>query len=425
MSVLETRRRFLKAAVAASAGGAARTAGGAVSASLLVSLGCSWPGGARTSRRARPALGFLRQTDAASLLLAEELGFYAKGDLSPTFQRAASPNELKDRLAAGELLATQLPASLPLAIAHARPAPAPDDLITLLVLSHNGSAVTLARDLCEGVAFLDLPGLARALRPRMAAGPLVFAVPAVGGCEDLLLRYLLAAAEVPLDKVQIRALSADRMLPELRDDHIVGFAAADPWPALAIQQDVGFTFATAQDIWKTAPRSVLVTTRRALDERRAELKAVVRAVMETSVWLDVPANRVRLTVGEVLARHQNLDLDAGPIRSRLTSVYDLGCHLGERDFEDDMLFFHHGGRVNSPRRADALLYLALLARFGLIPSPPRPEAVARSIRDDLYLEVAREMGVVVPDDMRPFVITLDTVRFDPNAPAEWPRLWKP
>lgn len=420
MSFSRTRRRFLQGAAAAASSAGAWS----LSAGAAASLSCSWPGGSRASRRARPVLGFLRQTDAASLLLADELGFYAKNDLAPRFQRGASPNELKDRLTAGELLAAQLPASLPIAIAHARATPSPDDLITLLVLSHNGSAVTLARDLCEGVKFLDLAGLAQALRPRMAAGPLTFAVPVVGGSEDLLLRYLLAAAEIPLDKIQIRVLSADRMLPELRDDHITGFSAPDPWPALATQQDVGFTFATAQDIWKTGPRSVLVTTARMLEGHRSELKAVARAVMETSVWLDVPANRARPTIGEVLARHTNLDVDSGPIRSRLASVYDLGCHLGERDFEDDMLFFHHGGRVNAPRRADALLYLALLARFGLVPSPPRAEAVARSIRDDLYHEVAREMGVVIPDDMHPFVVTLDAVRFDPSAPGQWPSLWK-
>ena len=385
---------------------------------------CSWPGGTRTSHRPRPVLGFLRQTDAASLLLADELGFYSKNDLAPRFQRSASPDELKDRLTAGEFLAAQLPLSLPIALAHARAAPAPDDLVTLLVLSQNGAAVSLARDLCDAVKFLDLPGLASALRGRRATGPLTFAVPLIGGCEDLLLRYLLAAAKVPLEEVQFRVLAADRMLPELRDDRIVGFAAPDPWSALAAQQDVGFTFATAQDIWKTGPRSALVTTVKALTERRAELKAVARAVMETSVWLDVPANRARPTIGEVLARHQNLDLDSGPIRSRLASVYDLGCRLGERDFEDDVLFFHHGGRVNAPGRADTLFYLALLARFGLVPSPPRVEAVARSIRDDLYHEVAHAMGLLIPDDMRPFVVTLDAVRFDPNRPADWPGLWK-
>jgi nitrate/nitrite transport system substrate-binding protein len=387
------------------------------------SSSCSWTNSSRESRRAHPALGFLRQTDAASLLLGDELGYYAKHNLAPRFHRSASPGELKDRLAAGDLLAAQLPASLPVALATERPVASPDDLVTLLILSQNGSAVTLARDLCEGLKFLDLVGLLKALLPRMAQGPLLFAVPAAGGSDDLLLRYLLAAAEIPAQKVQIQVVPADRMLAELRDDRIIGFAAPDPWSALAVQQDVGFTFATAQDIWQTAPRSALVTTVKTLGEHRAELKAVARAVMETSVWLDVPANRARPTIGDVLARHQNLDLDSGPIRSRLTNVYDLGCHLGEHDFEDDMIFFHHGGRVNSPRRADALLYLALLSRFGLVPAPARTDAVTRSVRDDLYQEVAHEMGIVIPADMRPFVVTLDAVRFDPNAPSEWPQLW--
>jgi len=386
---------------------------------------CSWTSGARQKHRARPALGFLRQTDAASLLFAEELGYYAKQALSPTFHRAASPVELRERLASGELVAAQLPASLPIALAGAGTPSAPSDLVTLMILSQNGAAVTLARDLCEGVKFLELEALRKAIQRRASTAPAVFAVPVAAGGDDVLLRYLLAAAGVPRTRVQIEVVPADRMIAELRDERIVGFAAPDPWSALAVQQDVGFTFATAQDIWQTAPRSALVTTERALDQHRAELKAVVRALIETSVWLDVPANRARPTIGEVLARHQNLDLDSGPIRSRLANVYDLGCKLGERDFEDDMIFFHHGGRVNAPRRADALLYLALLTRFGLLPSPANPAMIDRTLHDDLYKEVAREMGVSVPDDMKPFVVTLDAVRFDPNAPAEWPGLWSP
>ena len=160
-----------------------------------------------------------------------------------------------------------------------------------------------------------------------------------------------------------------------------------------------------------------------LAARRSDLRALARAAIESSVWLDVSANRARSLVGETLARRQNLDLDAGPIRARLGSVYDLGCRMGERDFEDDILFFHHAGRVNLPRRADAYFYLALLARFGFGPSKPDPTVADRTIRDDLYREVARDMGVSLPDDMKPFVITLDAVRFDPNTPAEWSRLW--
>lgn len=380
---------------------------------------CAWSGGSPERQWGRPALGFLRQTDAASLLLGEELGYYGKQGLAPSFHRAGSPVELKNRLLAGEVVAAQLPASMPIALAALGDS---SSLVTLMYLSQNGSAVTLARDVCDGVKFLDLDGLRKAMPPREAA-PLVFAVPSSDGPNDLLLRYLLAAAGVAPARVQIVVTPAERMIPDLRDERIVGFAAPDPWPALAAQQDVGFTFATAQDIWRTAPRSALVTTVKALTERRSELKAIVRAVIETSVWLDVPANRARPTIGDVLARRQNLDLDAGPIRSRLGSVYDLGCRLGERDFEDDLLFFHHAGRVNFPRRADALLYLALLGRFARRDLSARQPAVEQSIRDDLYREVAREMGVSLPDDMKPFVITLDAVRFDPNAPAEWPGLW--
>lgn len=386
----------------------------------------AWTTGGCSRRSDEPIVklpvGFLRQTDAASLLIAEELGTYAKHGVVPALRRGASPADLAARLTVGELVAAQLPASLPLLRAMKADKPQPTDLVTLMVLSHNGAAITLARDLCQGVKFLDLVGLREALARRAAGSPVSFAVPAIGGTDDLWLRYVLAAAGVPQSRVNVVEVPAERMLPDLREERIVGFAAPDPWPALAAAQDVGFTFATAQDICRYAPRSVLATTSAMLNERRPELKKLVRAVIEASVWLDTPANRARPLLAETLARRQGLDLDAAPIRARLGSVYDLGCRLGERDFEDDMLFFHHAGRVNLPRRADALLFMALLARFRLAPTGAA-DAVDRAIRDDVYRELARDMGVPLPDDMKPFVVTLDAVRFDAAVPADWPGLW--
>jgi nitrate/nitrite transport system substrate-binding protein len=357
--------------------------------------------------------------------MAEELGAFSKHGLAPVLQRSTSPIELKDRLLAGELVAAQLPFSQSLALSAAAPpgAAGPTDLVMLAVLSQHGAAVTLARDLCEGVGFLNLDSLRAALARHAAGGTAVFAVPVLGGTTDLLLRYLLGAAGVSADRISFVAAPMERMLADLRAERIVGFAAPDPWPAMAAQQDLGFTFATAQDIWRESPQTALVTTLRTLGARRSELKALLRAIMEAAVWLDVPGNRSRPLLGEVLARQRGLDLDPRPIRARLGSVYDLGCRLGERDFEDYILFFHHAGRVNLPRRADALLFLALLARFGLAPASPRIDVIDRAIRDDLYREVAREMGIPLPDDMKPFVVTLDAVRFDPNTPGQWPTLW--
>ena len=59
----------------------------------------------------------------------------------------------------------------------------------------------------------------------------------------------------------------------------------------------------------------------------------------------------------------------------------------------------------------------LAARLG------RLDGVGACIADPLYREVASEIGVPWPEDMKPFVITLDAVRFDPGAPGQWPGLW--
>lgn len=418
---------------------------GAAAAAWGVGAACSWSPASGRRGQARPRVGFLRQTDAAPLLMADELGTYAKHGLAPVLLRGESPMELQDRLLAGDLAAAQLPASIPIlrALASADPA----ELVTLMVMSHNGGAVTLGREMCASVKFLELAALRQNILRRPATSPAVFAVPALGGTDDLMLRYLLAAAGVPSDRIQVSAAPAEQMLADLREDRIVGFSAPDPWSALAAVQDIGFTFATAQDIYRRAPRSVLATTAKVLDQRRPELKSLLRAVMEASVWLDVPANRTRPILGEVLGRRQNLDLDPGPVRSRLGSVYDLGCRMGERDFEDDMLYFHAAGRVNVPLRADACLYAALLTRFGLVTAPPprggptdaqtapgkaetqaqgatQLQTIAGTISDELYRGVAREIGLPLPDDMKPFVVTLDAVRFDPAAPAAWPALWR-
>lgn len=356
--------------------------------------------------------------------MAEELGFFGRRNFAPQFERAVSPADLRARLLSGDLLAAQLPASLPIAALSTGTSSgngSAGELVTLMILSEHGLSVTLAHELCDGVRFLELDTLRDAVARR--PGGVTFAVPVAGGTEDLLLRYVLAAAGVPASRFRILSIPVERMIADLREDRIVGFCAADPWPALAVAQEVGLTFATAQDIWRWGPQSALVTTARQLETNRGDLKEVLRAVLQASVWLDTPGNRERPLTGELLARRQALDIDAQPIRARMGSVYDLGCGAGERDFEDDELFFHRGGRVNLPRRADALLFSALLDRFGLTRSPPKPAAVASTLRDEIYREVAGEMGVAFPDDMHPFIVTLDATRFDPGAPGEWPRLW--
>jgi nitrate/nitrite transport system substrate-binding protein len=62
----------------------------------------------------------------------------------------------------------------------------------------------------------------------------------------------------------------------------------------------------------------------------------------------------------------------------------------------------------------------------MLSSPPDYKGIAdKLIMQDLYKEVAKEMGIAVPDDdMKPFSMTFDKTIFDPNKPEEYLKVCK-
>ena len=67
-----------------------------------------------------------------------------------------------------------------------------------------------------------------------------------------------------------------------------------------------------------------------------------------------------------------------------------------------------------PKKVYSYWFLAQYVRFGLLKSEPNYAAIAEKLTlDDLYAEVAKEMGVPVQSDMQPFKTTYD-IAFDPK-----------
>jgi nitrate/nitrite transport system substrate-binding protein len=62
--------------------------------------------------------------------------------------------------------------------------------------------------------------------------------------------------------------------------------------------------------------------------------------------------------------------------------------------------------------------MAQYVRFGYLQQPPPFKEIAdRLILQDLYREVASSMNIAIPDDdMKPFTLELDKVKFDPATP---------
>lgn len=98
----------------------------------------------------------------------------------------------------------------------------------------------------------------------------------------------------------------------------------------------------------------------------------------------------------------------------------LGGTLGKHRYADAMLFFD-GGKVNAPETVMASGSWRITCLWVPQGNARRPQGIVdQIILSDLYREVAAEMNIPVPDDdMAPFAVTLDNVRFDPADPVAY------
>src|SRR5262249_15935134 len=146
-----------------------------------------------------------------------------------------------------------------------------------------------------------------------------------------------------------------------------------------------------------------------------ELKAVMKAVLEASIWLDEPANRKQ--AAGVIGKASYVNAPSEVIDSRLLGKYDLGCGQSHA-YTDDYMMYHRGAAVTFPRNAPGVWVMAQYVRLGYLQSAPDYKAVAdKLVLQDLYGEVAKGMKIAIPeDDMKPFALDLDKAVFDPNAP---------
>ncbi|MDX2047101.1 MAG: hypothetical protein SFU87_09960, partial [Chitinophagaceae bacterium] len=88
-------------------------------------------------------------------------------------------------------------------------------------------------------------------------------------------------------------------------------------------------------------------------------------------------------------------------------------------YKDDYMTFYNNGVVTMPRKSHAIWFMAQYVRFGYLKSDPDYKAIAEKlVLDDVYAEVAKEMGVPMQPDMQAFKTTYD-VQFDPNNVAAY------
>lgn len=213
-------------------------------------------------------LGFIPLTDSAPLVVAKEMGLFEQWGLNVDLQKQNSWATLRDKLHVGILDAAQMLAPMPLASTLGVGC-AKTHVITPLVLSLNGNAITFSRQLHveilneNSLSHVTFPLAAYLLknviqtRKRQGRPKIKFATVFPYSCHFYQLRDWLSSADIKPTDVDINVVPPVNMVNMLESGDIDGFCVGGPWNAQAVRAGLGVTALTSFDIWNDSPEKVL------------------------------------------------------------------------------------------------------------------------------------------------------------------------
>jgi nitrate/nitrite transport system substrate-binding protein len=363
-------------------------------------------------------LGFIPLTDCAPLIIAKEMGFFAKYGVDVQLSKEASWAVVRDKILNGELDGAHCLFSMPFSVYTGIGGKAGSEMKIAMILNDNGQAITLSKDFCGIVGYKDIKKVSAAIKQVKAKKEVTFAMTFPGGTHDIWLRNWLAACGVNAKSVGIITIPPPQMVANMKVDNMEGFCVGEPWNGVAASQGIGFTHIASQDIWKNHPEKALVVNKAFSETGKEDLKNVMKAIIEACKWLDVMSNRKKAAL--FLSKPNYVNAPVQVIEARLMGSTEIGCDLGVQKYKDDYMLFYNNGMVNTPKVSYGIWFMAQYMRFGMLGTAPNYKDVAQKlIMTDLYEEVAKSMGVPVQEDMKPFKTNLETIVFDPNNPAAY------
>ncbi len=350
-----------------------------------------WAGGSDAPEVSNVTVGFIPLTDCASIVMAHELGFDKKYGLNITPSKEASWAAVRDKLVLGELDASHVLYGLMYG-AHLGIGSQKKDMAILMGLNHNGQAITLSNALRDKGA---INGETLKKLVDTDKREYTFAQTFPTGTHAMWLYYWLGAHGInPFSDVKNIVIPPPQMVANMRVGNMDGFCVGEPWNARAIYDKIGFTATTTQAIWKDHPEKVLGTTKEFTEKYPNTTRAMMRAVLDASKYIDTMSNRAK--VSDVIASKSYVNAPDPVIEGRMLGNYDDGN--GKTWKDPDYMKFYNDGQVNF------IDYLAVAKQVNQVA---------------LYSEVAKSMGIPVPSSDTKTEKLFDGVVFDPAKAAAY------
>jgi nitrate ABC transporter ATP-binding subunit len=358
-------------------------------------------------------LGFIPLTDCAPLVVAKEKGFFQKhGFAEVNLSRESSWADIAQGVATGRLDAAQMVATMPLSLTIGLGGKKPLPVVTALILSRNGNAITFSKELYrQGVR--SLKDFRQAI-DRTPDKVYNLGVVHPASMHHLLLRYWLAAGGIDPDRdVNLTVIPPTQMVNRLKSGNIDGYCVGEPWNSRAVSEDLGFIVAHDLEIWKGHPEKVLGLREDWVEQNPQTHIALVKALIEACDYCDNPRNREEIL--SLLCQPQYVGSAPEYTRNGFIDPYDRGTEEEPQLLRRFNQF--HVDNANCPGRVEGLWILTQMARWGIAPFPKNwLEIVERVRRVDLFGEAARQLGLPdIEPDREPFKL-FDKMVFDPDDP---------
>ncbi len=347
----------------------------------------------QTLEQLRVRIGFVRLVDCVTIAAAKVRGEFEAEGLDVTLTRHESWAAVRDQLAYGEIDAAHLLSPMVVASA-AGLGPFPNQLRTSFAINLNGNAITVSNPLFEEMEGFAREGesgpvrFARQLkavveaRRRAGGDMLTFAIVYPFSMHNYELRYWLAAGGVQPDMdVRIAVVPPSRMVDALLSGAVDGYCVGEPWNSEAVHAGIGRVLVTSSEIWSNGPEKVLGVRREWAEANPATHRALIRAMLRASAWVDRPENRQE--AAEIAAGEDFVGLPAGRLACALTSAPDFN------------VFHRHA--ANFPWRSHAAWIAAQMIRWGQAPDTADIAAIAEAAFDPApYRTAAAAVGVAAP-----------------------------
>ncbi|MBU3002636.1 CmpA/NrtA family ABC transporter substrate-binding protein [Paraglaciecola arctica] len=343
-------------------------------------------------------LGFIPLTDSAPLIVAKEMGFFSQWGLNVKLQKQNSWATLRDKLHAGLLDASQMLAPMPLASSLGMGC-AKVNVITPLVLSLNGNAITLSEKLHQEIlkenqlAHVTLPLAAYLLqkvisvRKKQNRPKLKFATVFPYSCHFYQLKDWLASADITEADLDIVVVPPVNMVAFLESGEIDGCCVGGPWNAKAVRAGIGLTALTSFDIWQDSPEKVLGVLGSFQKTKPNTVLALTAALKQACNWLENIPNRFE--AARLLSADQYLDATVDVIAPSLIGSCLTHISMPPRAIPSYNQFSKtNNGSINVPEYIRGEWLMSQMRSAGQLKDIDVPNDIVRQVfRPDIYQQM--------------------------------------